>query len=171
MQYRALGPYGLFASRLIIGTTMFGELMGEPEARGLLQRAQELGIQTIDTADIYAGGRSEEIIGLLIKGRRHDWVLCTKVGFRVGDSIEQHALASVPTAAAGGRSGAHADAGLSRAHIVSAVEASLTRLQTDYIDLYQMHRWDPAVPIEETLRAFEDLMQAGKGCCLRWSNI
>ena len=165
MQYRMLGSDGLCVSRLILGSTMFGELRSEDEARALLQLARELGIQTIDTADIYAGGRSEEIIGRLIKGRRHEWVLCTKVGYRVGDSIEQHARAS---AAAGSR--ARADQGLSRTHIVSAVEASLRRLQTDYIDLYQIHRWDPAVPIEETLRALEDLIRAGKVRCIGCSN-
>ncbi|SCW66096.1 Predicted oxidoreductase [Sphingobium faniae] len=165
MIYRAAGRSGLLLSRLIVGSTMFGELMREDEAKAVLHRAWDLGAHSIDTGDIYAGSRSEEMIGRLIAGRRDRVVLCTKVGFRVGDKPEDHARAVMGTldhAERWTRGIAPHDQGLSRHHIVSAVEDSLRRLGTDYIDLYQMHRWDPLVPVEETLRALEDLIRSGK---------
>ncbi|MBV8779322.1 MAG: aldo/keto reductase [Alphaproteobacteria bacterium] len=144
---------------------MFGELMEEADARAVLHRAWDLGVNTIDTGDIYAGGRAEAMIGKLVAGRRDQLVLATKVGFRVGDAPTEHAQASAGTldlAERWSRGIAPTDQGLSRKHILSAVEASLKRLGTDHVDLYQIHRWDSAVPIEETLRALDDLVRSGK---------
>lgn len=165
MKYQQLGRSGLTVSRLIVGTTMFGELMDREAARTVMHRAWDLGAQTIDTADIYAAGTSEEMVGELIAGRRDQLVICTKAGFRVGDTPAEHATVSAGTADFSerwSRGITPHDQGLSRKHIVAAVEDSLRRLRTDYIDLYQMHRWDPAVPIEETLRALDDLVTSGK---------
>jgi 1-deoxyxylulose-5-phosphate synthase len=165
MKYQRLGRSGLTISRLIIGTTMFGELMDVAAARAVLHRAWDLGAHTIDTADIYALGHAEEVVGEIIAGRRDQLVICTKAGFRVGDTPAEHATVSAGTAdpeERWSRGIAPHDQGLSRRHIVAAVEESLRRLRTDYIDLYQMHRWDPAVPIEETLRALDDLVSSGK---------
>ena len=165
MIYRQLGRSGLTVSRLIVGTTMFGELMDLDAARAVLHRAWDLGAQTIDTADIYAAGTSEEMVGELVAGRRNQLVICTKAGFRVGDTPAEHATISTGTSDTAERwlrGITPHDQGLSRKHIVAAVEDSLRRLRTDYIDLYQMHRWDPAVPIEETLRALDDLVSSGK---------
>lgn len=165
MQYRQLGRSGLTVSRLILGSTMFGELMTEEQARAVLHRAWDLGIQTIDTGNVYAGSRAEDIIGRLVAPRRHQVVICTKVGFRVGDDPADHAAALAGRLDHGARWAkgiAPSDQGLSRHHIMAAVEASLKRLQTDYIDLYQIHRWDASVPIDETLRALDDLVRSGK---------
>ncbi|MGE0385975.1 MAG: aldo/keto reductase [Gammaproteobacteria bacterium] len=165
MKYARLGRSGLTVSRLVLGSTMFGELMDEAAARAVLHRAWDLGVHTIDTGNIYAGSRAEEIIGRLTQGRRRQLVICTKVGFRVGDDPAEHARALQGTLDDGARWAAGIaphDQGLSRQHILQAVEDSLRRLRTDYIDLYQLHRWDASVPIEETLRALDDLVRAGK---------
>jgi len=165
MQYIRLGRSGLTISRLILGSTMFGELMDEDEARAVLHRAWDVGITTIDTGDIYASGRAEEIIGRLIGHRREQVVVCTKVGFRIGDTPADHAAALAGRIQHGerwARGISPNDQGLSRQHIVAAVEGSLRRLGTDHIDLYQIHRWDASVPIDETLRALDDLVRAGK---------
>lgn len=165
MKYQRLGRSGLTLSRLIVGTTMFGELMDADAARKVLHQAWDLGAHTIDTADIYAGGRAEEVVGEIIAGRRDQLVICTKAGFRVGDTPAEHATIVAGTAdltERWTRGIAPHDQGLSRKHIVAAVEGSLRRLRTDYIDLYQMHRWDPEVPVEETLRALDDLVSSGK---------
>jgi len=165
MQYRQLGRSGLAVSRLILGSTMFGELMDEAAASAVLHRAWDLGVNTIDTGDIYAGGRAEAMIGKLVAGRRDQLVLATKVGFRVGDTPAEHAQAvagALDLDERWSRGIAPTDQGLSRKHILAAVEASLKRLGTDHIDLYQIHRWDAAVPIEETLRALDDLVRSGK---------
>ena len=142
MQYRRLGTSGLKVSVVGLGTNNFGGRTDEARSVEVIQRALDLGVTTIDTADIYNLGRSEEIIGRALQGRRHQVELLTKVGMTMGE-------------------GPH-DRGLSRKHIVEGCEASLRRLQTDYIDLYQVHQWDPETPLEESLRALDDLVRAGK---------
>jgi 1-deoxyxylulose-5-phosphate synthase len=173
MQYTRLGRTGLTVSRLVLGSTMFGEVMDDAQAQAVIHRALELGVNTLDTGNVYGGGRAEEIIGRCLCDRRDRVVLCTKVGFRVGDSPADHADAvagGLDHAARWARGISPNDQGLSRRHILAAVEASLRRLGTDYIDLYQIHRWDAAVPIEETLRALEDLVRSGKVRYLGCSN-
>jgi len=151
MEYRHLGNTGLQVSALALGTMQFGWTADEENARAVMDAFLEAGGTLIDTADVYSrwiegnpGGVSEEIIGrwMADRGNRHDVVLATKVRGRMW----------------AGPNGA----GLSRAHIVRAVEDSLRRLQTDYIDLYQTHAYDPDTPIDETLRALDDLVRAGK---------
>jgi aryl-alcohol dehydrogenase-like predicted oxidoreductase len=112
------------------------------ESERIIHRFLEAGGNHIDTANVYAGGRSEEIVGKAIKGKRDDVILATKVRFPKGDG--------------------HNDLGLSRFHIMREVENSLRRMDTDHIDLYYMHCWDPITPIEESLRAFDDLVTQGK---------
>lgn len=146
MEIRQLGHSGLLVSELCLGTMIFGEdgPRGTPskEARHLVERFLDAGGNFIDTANVYAAGRSEEIVGRALKGRRDQVVLATKVRHRRGPGAN--------------------DTGLSRRHIIREVENSLRRLQTDMIDLYYAHMWDPLVPIEETLRVFDDLISAGK---------
>ncbi len=146
MEMRQLGRSGLLVSELCLGTMIFGEegpRGTSPEvARQMIDRFLEAGGNFIDTANVYAGGRSEEIIGQALKGRRNQIVLATKVRHRRGPGAN--------------------DTGLSRRHIIREVENSLRRLQTDTIDLYYAHMWDPLVSLEETLRAFDDLVTAGK---------
>ena len=153
MRYNRLGRTGLFVSELCLGTMTFGQSKGQYAAasgvgqdavEAILRRATDAGINFIDTADVYAEGQAEEIVGRAIGnvGRaRKDVVLATKF---------EHAMGQGPN-----------DGGGSRKHIVDAVEASLKRLGTDYIDLYQMHGWDPATPLEETVRALDDLVRRG----------
>lgn len=144
MNYKKLGSSGLLVSDLCLGTMIFGEdserSTPADEAERMIHRFIDAGGNHIDTADVYAGGRSEEILGRAIKGKRHQLVLATKVRFGPGRNEE----------------------GLSRHHILEAVHGSLRRLQTDYIDLYYMHAWDPLTPIEESLRVFDELVTAGK---------
>ena len=146
MKYNRLGNSGLLVSDLCLGTLIFGEESDRStpaeEAERLIHRFIDAGGNHIDTANVYAGGRSEGIVGRAIKNHRDQVVLATKVRFPTGE----------------GRN----DAGLSRNHIMEAVHASLRRLDTPYIDLYYMHAWDPLTPIEESLRAFDDLVTAGK---------
>lgn len=152
MQYRNLGRTGLKVSPLCLGTMQFGWSADEDLSFQILDAAWEAGINFIDTADIYSrwvtgnpGGVAEQIIGRWMKQRgipRHQMVLATKVRGPMGESPN--------------------DQGLSRAHIMQAVEDSLRRLNTDYIDLYQAHWFDAETPIEETLRAFDDLVHQGK---------
>ncbi len=150
MQYRQLGRSGLRVSALTLGTMTFGgrgnfaktgstDLAG---ARRLIDLALDAGVTLIDTADVYSQGLSEEILGQALQGRRDRVQIATKVRFRMGDRPN--------------------DAGLSRQHIIAACEASLRRLGTDRIDLYQVHQWDGQTPLEETLRALDDLQRAGK---------
>ncbi|MET0380257.1 MAG: aldo/keto reductase, partial [Spongiibacteraceae bacterium] len=174
MQYVRLGNTGLRISRITLGSTLFGELMDEAQTTAVLHKAWDLGITTIDTGNIYAESRAETLIGKLVRERREQLVICTKVGFRIGDSPADHGMAL---------SGRHdhfarwqqgiapTDAGLSRKHIIKAAEDSLRRLQTDYIDLYQLHRWDMETPIEETLRALDDLVRGGKVRYIGCSNL
>lgn len=155
MEYRSLGRSGLKVTKLCLGAMTFGESRGfmkgvtssDDEGRRVLDRALEAGIDFIDTANVYAEGRSEELLGEWLEGRRHRVVLATKCR-----------MPTDPTAAFISPN----DKGLSRKNIVAACEASLRRLRTDYIDLYQAHLQDRAVPIDETLRAFDDLVRSGK---------
>lgn len=165
MKYPRLGSTGLKISQLVLGTVNFGELIDAKQAGRLVGTALDQGISTFDTGDAYAFGESERLLGQALKGERHRVVICTKVGLRVGDSEADHAssfVAGYDHAERWRRGISPNEAGLSRAHIVNAVEASLRRLGTDYIDLYQVHRWDSEVMIEETLGVLDDLVRAGK---------
>jgi aryl-alcohol dehydrogenase-like predicted oxidoreductase len=142
MQYRYLGRSGLQVSTIGLGTNQFGGKVDQDGVTRIIDAAIDLGINLIDTADVYQGGRSESTLGVALQGKWHKVVLATK-GF--------HATGEGPN-----------DQGASRYHLVAAVEESLRRLQSDHIDLYQMHRWDPNTPIEETLRALDDLVRSGK---------
>jgi aryl-alcohol dehydrogenase (NADP+) len=151
MKYVNLGRSGLKVSRICLGTMTFGTnqwrpwVLNEPECRHFFQRAWDLGINFFDTADVYSEGASEEITGRALKhlgAPRDRYVLATKVGMPMGKQVNQK--------------------GLSRKRIIQSCEASLRRLDVDYIDLYQIHRFDPDTPIEETLLALDDLVRAGK---------
>ena len=146
MNYKQLGNSGILVSDLCLGTMIFGESSSrgtpEKEAIHIIHRYLDAGGNHIDTANVYAGGISEKIVGQAIKRYRQNIILATKVRFSMGSSPN--------------------DVGLSRYHIIAQVEASLKRLQTDTIDLYYMHCWDPLTPLEESLRAFDDLVKAGK---------
>ena len=145
MEHRLLGDSGLAVSALALGTMVFGEgkarSASPEESARIVDRFLEAGGTHIDTADVYAGGRSEEIVGRALRGRRDRVVLATKVRHRTGDGPN--------------------DTGLSRRHLRMAVEASLRRLETEWIDLLYLHAWDPLTPIEETLEALDDLVRAG----------
>ena len=150
MEYRNLGSSGLKISEVGLGCNNFGLRVDEPNSIAIVQHALDLGINFLDTADWYGQrGMSETYIGKAIKGKRSQVLIATKFGFVMGKGPNER--------------------GTSRYHVVEAVDASLKRLGTDYIDLYQMHRPDPATPIEETLRVLDDLVRAGKvryiGCC------
>ena len=150
MEHRQLGASGLRISVLTLGTMTFGgrDKFADVGTTDLEQATRQIdlcldrGITTIDTADVYSGGLSEEIVGAAIKGRRDRIVLATKARMPMGDGPN--------------------DAGLSRRHLIAACEASLRRLGTDHIDLYQVHEWDGQTPLEETLHALDALVQAGK---------
>jgi aryl-alcohol dehydrogenase-like predicted oxidoreductase len=142
MEYRQLGNAGVRVSVIGLGTNQFGGVVDQAGVHAIIAGALDLGINFIDTADIYTGGRSEETLGVALKGRWHQVVLATKVRSKLGDGPN--------------------DQGASRYHIMAGVEASLRRLQSDYIDLYQIHSWDATTPLEETLRALDDLVRAGK---------
>jgi aryl-alcohol dehydrogenase-like predicted oxidoreductase len=142
VEYRQLGSAGVRVSAIGLGTNRFGIRVDQQGVNGIVDAALARGINFFDTADVYQEGRSEESLGVALKGRRQQVILGTKVFNKTGDGPN--------------------DYGASRHHIVEGLEASLRRLQTDYIDLYQMHRPDPSTPIEETLRALDDLLRAGK---------
>ena len=150
MQYRQLGRSGLRVSVLTLGTMTFGgrgvfAKTGDTDvagARRLVDRALEAGINLFDTADVYSWGVAEEILGEVLRGRRDRALITTKARMRMGDGPN--------------------DAGLSRQHLIAACEASLRRLGTDRIDLYFLHEWDGQTPLEETLRALDDLVRSGK---------
>jgi aryl-alcohol dehydrogenase (NADP+) len=143
MELRRLGRSGLKVSPLCLGAMMFGEQTDEPTSRQIIDSAREAGVNFIDTADAYNAGRSEEIVGRAVKADRDRWVIATKAGYPVG----------TPGAGA---------ADLSRRYLMRAAEHSLQRLGTDRIDLYYLHRDDPTVPLEETVRALADLVRQGK---------
>jgi aryl-alcohol dehydrogenase-like predicted oxidoreductase len=142
MEHRRLGKTGLMVSELCLGCMTFGRELDEWGSGEIISRFLEAGGNFIDTADVYEQGASEEIVGRAIKDVREDVVLATKVRFPMDDGPN--------------------DAGLSRKHVISGCEASLRRLATDYIDLYQVHAWDAATPLEETLSALTDLVRQGK---------
>ncbi len=150
MEYINLGKSGLKVSRLCLGMMSYGNpkwrtwVLDEEAGRPFVKRALELGINFFDTADMYSLGVSEEVTGRALRdfAKRDEVVLATKVFYPMGDKPNQR--------------------GLSRKHIMEAVEDSLRRLGTDYIDLYQIHRWDYTTPIEETLEALNDLVRSGK---------
>ena len=141
--YRRLGPSGIEVSTLCLGAMMFGDQADEAEADRIVRSARDAGINFIDTADAYGGGRSEEIVGKTIKDHRDGWIVATKVGTRLP-----------PFPGARGGNG--------RRWILRGVEESLTRLQTAYIDLYYLHLDDLATPLEETAEAMATLMRQGK---------
>ncbi len=161
MDYVRLGESGLEVSRLCLGCMSYGEpdrgnhawTLGEDASRPFLSRALDLGVTFFDTANVYSDGSSEEIVGRALNQltRREDVVIATKVHGRM-------------------RPGPNG-AGLSRKAIMAEIDASLTRLGTDYVDLYQIHRWDPEVPVEETLEALHDVVRAGKARYLGASSM
>ena len=142
MQYRHLGRSGLQVSVIGLGTNQFGGKVDQAGVNQIIGAALDQGINLIDTADVYQQGRSESTLGAALKGQWGKVVLATKGFNATGDGPN--------------------DKGASRYHLVAAVEDSLRRLQSDHIDLYQMHRWDAGTPIEETLRALDDLVRSGK---------
>lgn len=142
MEYRQLGKSGVQASVIGLGTNQFGGKVDQAGVEAIIGTAVDLGINFIDTANVYQEGRSEESLGRALRGRWHQVLLATKAYFPVGEGPNER--------------------GASRHHLRHAVENSLRRLQTDHIDLYQMHRWDQRTPIEETLRALDELVRAGK---------
>ena len=143
MIYRTLGQSGLKVSALTLGTMMFGEQTHTEDSLRIIDKAWDQGINFIDTADVYTGGRSEEIVGEAIARHRQDWVVASKVA--IG-----------PTEGLPNRSG------LSRKRIFNALETSLTRLDTDYLDIYYLHREDHDTPLEVTVSAIGDLIRQGK---------
>lgn len=158
MNIRRLGRTGLKVTEVCLGTMTFGHQCDEAASFAIMNKAADHGVNFIDTADAYpvppsleTAGRTEEIIGRWLKGKRRQYVLATKCRLRVGPGPN--------------------DEGLSRRHIIDAVDDSLRRLQTDYIDLYQPHTPDPDTPIEETLRALDDLVHQGKIRYLGCSNF
>jgi len=160
MQYVNLGATGLRVSRVCLGMMSFGRhesrewALDETAAEPIVRRAVEGGVTFFDTADVYNGGQSEVITGRLLKklfGMREEYVLATKVCMR-----------TMP-----GENGR----GLSRKHVMASIDASLERLGHDYVDLYQIHRWDPLTPIEETMEALHDVVKAGKARYLGASSM
>ncbi len=155
MRYKQLGNSGLIISDLCLGTMIFGETgprsTPTPEACDMVNHFLDVGGNFIDTADVYAGGHTEDIVGGAIRSRRDEVVLATKVRFPTSDVVN--------------------DAGLSRHHIMRGVHNSLKRLQTDVIDLLLLHMWDPITPIEETMRALNDLVSEGSVRYLGVSNF
>lgn len=142
MRYRFLGSSGIKVSELCVGTMMFGGATDEGEARRIIDQAAAGGVNFIDTADVYADGRSETIVGAAIREKRDHWVLATKGAQRFGPNVT--------------------DMGLSRRYLTRAVDASLKRLNFDHIDIYYIHRVDPFTPWEQTVATFGDLIRQGK---------
>jgi aryl-alcohol dehydrogenase-like predicted oxidoreductase len=143
MEYRQLGSAGVRVSAIGIGTNRFGsEALPQAAVNNIIDAATDLGINYIDTANSYTKGKSEETLGKALKGRWDKFVVASKVWFPVGEGTN--------------------DRGTSRYHLMNAIENSLRRLQSDHIDLYYIHRWDEHTPIEETLRALDDLLRMGK---------
>src|SRR6202140_2255804 len=156
MKYRKLGNTGLIVSEVALGTMQFGGKMnmgnlGQEESTRMVQLALDRGINFIDTADVYSLGESEILLGNALKGIREDIVLATNVRLPMGGNFN--------------RSGA------TRVNIMRELEGSLRRLQTDYIDLYQVHGWDSNTPLEETLRTLDDLVRHGKARYVGLSNL
>src|SRR5918995_1737307 len=150
MQYTNLGRTGLKVSRICLGAMTYGDpqwrpwILSEEAGRPIIRRAIEYGINFFDTADMYSLGVSEEVLGRALRDftSRDQVVVATKVFYPMSDDPN--------------------DRGLSRKHLLAAIDQSLRRLNTDYVDLYQIHRWDPDTPIDETLDALNDIVRAGK---------
>ena len=150
MNFLPLGRSGLKVSRICLGVMTYGDpawrpwILSEEQGRPFIRRALEQGINFFDTADMYSRGTSEEILGRAIRdfARRDNVVIATKAYFPMSDDPN--------------------DRGLSRKHLMASIDASLRRLGTDYVDLYQIHRYDPETPIEETLRTLDDILRSGK---------
>lgn len=160
MEYIRLGNTGMKVSRICLGTMTYGKptdrwqwALNEEESRPFIKKALELGINFFDTADIYSYGASEEFLGKALKdfARRENVVIATKVFNPMSDDPN--------------------DTGLSRKHIMNSIDTSLRRLKTDYVDLYQIHRWDYNTPIEETLEALHDIVKAGKALYIGASSM
>ena len=160
MEHTRLGGTGLRVSRICLGMMSYGSALWRDwvldldAARPLVRSAVDAGITFFDTADVYSMGASEEVTGTLLReffARREEYVLATKVFMPMGEGPN--------------------DRGLSRAHIMAAIDASLRRLGTDHVDLYQIHRWDPHTPIEETMEALHDVVRAGKARYLGASSM
>jgi aryl-alcohol dehydrogenase-like predicted oxidoreductase len=142
MIYRTLGRSGLNVSAYALGTNAFGGRADEETSIAIIHHALDHGVNLIDTANIYTNSNSERIIGKALRGRRDQAVVATKCALKVGDGPN--------------------DEGASRTHIMREIDRSLARLATDYVDLYQIHTWDEHTPLEETLRALDDLVRTGK---------
>jgi aryl-alcohol dehydrogenase-like predicted oxidoreductase len=142
MQYRQLGKSHLKVSALCLGTMMFGDQTPLDEARAIAADARENGVNYIDTADVYTTGASEAMVGELLQGQRHDWVLATKLGNRM--------------------SGRPNEAGFSRSWMLREIEASLKRLRTDHVDILYLHRDNNGMDLEEPLRALDAMLRDGK---------
>ncbi len=160
MDYTRLGDTGLRVSRVCLGMMSYGDparqdwALPQDEAEPIIRRAADAGVTFFDTADVYSRGESEVVTGNALRAifpRREDYVLATKVYFPMSDRPN--------------------DGGLSRKHIMAGIDASLRRLGTDHVDLYQIHRWDPETPIEETMEALHDVVRAGKARYLGASSM
>jgi aryl-alcohol dehydrogenase-like predicted oxidoreductase len=162
MRYKILGKTGLFVSELCLGAMTFGGKgfwqaigqLGDRESQSLVATALDAGVNFIDTADVYSEGESERLVGAALKALdrpREQIVIATKVRGRVGPGVNQ--------------------VGLSRAHILASIDGSLRRLGLDHVDLYQIHGFDPATPIEETVRALDDVVRSGKARYVGFSNL
>ena len=162
MRYKVLGKTGLFVSEMCLGTMTFGGKgfwevvgrLGNKEAEGLVGSALDGGVNFIDTADVYSEGESEKLLGgalAALARPREQVVVATKVRGRVGPGVNQ--------------------VGLSRGHILASIDLSLKRLGLDYVDLYQIHGFDPVTPIEETVRALDDVVRSGKARYVGFSNL
>src|SRR3954447_3035604 len=162
MRYNSFGQTGLYVSELCLGAMTFGGggiwkaigELGSKEAEALIGTALDAGVNLIDTADVYSEGESERLLGAALKALdrpREQVVVATKVRGRVGPGVNQ--------------------VGLSRGHILASIDASLTRLGLDHVDLYQIHGLDPATPIEETVRALDDVVRSGKARYVGFSNL
>jgi len=157
MRHTKFGRTGLRVSQLCLGTMTFGLQCDEPQSHAILDAAAEGGIDFLDTADVYplgggrtTAGRTEEIVGAWLKGKRHSYIVATKCVGQMGPKPW--------------------DQGMSRKHILDAIEASLKRLQTDYVDVYQLHSYDPSTPIDEALEALDTVVKSGKARYVGVSN-
>lgn len=151
MKYRRMGRTGLKVSEICLGTMIYGDQVEEARSLKIIRKALDSGVNFLDTADMYVEGKSEEIVGKALKGHRDSVVLATKVANRTGPGPN--------------------DVGLSRKHIMKAIEDSLRRLKTDYIDIYYVHLPDYETPIEESLHALDDLVHQGKVRYIACSNF
>jgi aryl-alcohol dehydrogenase-like predicted oxidoreductase len=142
MEYRQLGRAGIRVSRLCLGTNNFGGQVDEETTMRIIKKALDVGVNSIDTANIYTGGRSEELIGKAVLGNREDLVIATKAGLTLDETKPN-------------------STGLSRKHLIWQLKESLSRLQTDYVDLFYLHRFDPETRLEETMSTMDGLVREG----------